>query len=72
MTPCPRQATTLSRHARYGELRQYRGFLHCLRAIMFREGLAALYQGITPGVLKAGTAAGLGFGVYELCLRHLR
>ncbi|XP_076868469.1 solute carrier family 25 member 32b [Brachyhypopomus gauderio] len=48
------------------ELRpKYHGIRHCLRTIWQQEGLAGLYQGVTPNVWGAGASWGLYFLFYN-------
>ena len=62
------QVAGLLRPASYGASvapGAYRGALHCLSSIAKKEGLAGLYKGILPNVLKAAPASGITFVVYE-------
>lgn len=54
--------------ARFGRLHHSRGLLNCLATIGREEGLAALYKGIQPSLLKSMLSVGFRFCTYEqLC-----
>ncbi|GLJ46065.1 hypothetical protein SUGI_0970450 [Cryptomeria japonica] len=62
------QVEGLRRHPRYGasvEEKTYKGMWDALRRIMQAEGLAGLYKGIVPSVIKAAPAGAVTFVVYE-------
>ncbi|XP_064609881.1 mitochondrial thiamine pyrophosphate carrier-like isoform X2 [Liolophura sinensis] len=49
----------------FGEVRSYRGMVHCLLMTLREEGLKGIYKGLTPSLLKAATVAGVHLSVYE-------
>lgn len=69
------QVAGLARAASYGERvstdAALNGLRACLRDIYVREGLAGLYKGVGPSVLKAGPSAAITFAAYELILKWL-
>ena len=50
----------------------YRSAAHCLLTLARREGLAGLYKGLTPNLLKAAPASGITFVAYELLVAQMR
>ena len=68
------QVAGLVRHPRYGanvELHSYNGMVDALRKIAATEGMAGLYKGLLPSLIKAAPAAAITFFVYELVSKHL-
>nr|ABK25070.1 unknown [Picea sitchensis] len=62
------QVEGLQRHPRYGarvEEKTYTGMWDAVRRILQAEGLAGLYKGIVPSVIKAAPAGAVTFVVYE-------
>ncbi|KAH9328492.1 hypothetical protein KI387_000600 [Taxus chinensis] len=62
------QVEGLRRHPRYGapvEEKTYKGMWDALSRIMKAEGLAGLYKGILPSVIKSAPAGAVTFVVYE-------
>ncbi|KAL8703854.1 MAG: hypothetical protein Q9201_002969 [Fulgogasparrea decipioides] len=53
-----------------GSLR-YTGLIQCFRLTWQEGGLASLYGGLTPHVLRAVPSAAISLGMYELVLRLL-
>lgn len=49
-----------------GALPAYRNLAHCLLHICRAEGLAGLFRGVLPGLLKAAPASGASFLTFEL------
>lgn len=50
---------------------KYTGLIQCLRVVAREEGLAGLYGGMTPHLLRTVPSAGIMFGMYEVILRLL-
>jgi solute carrier family 25 thiamine pyrophosphate transporter 19 len=62
------QVAGLARSASYGApiaVGAYRGVIASLAAVARAEGIAGLYKGLLPNVLKAAPASGITFVVYE-------
>uniref|UniRef100_A0A0C9QN63 TSA: Wollemia nobilis Ref_Wollemi_Transcript_19029_1329 transcribed RNA sequence n=1 Tax=Wollemia nobilis TaxID=56998 RepID=A0A0C9QN63_9CONI len=62
------QVEGLKRHPRYGarvEEKTYKGMLHALWRIVQAEGVAGIYKGIVPSVIKAAPAGAVTFVAYE-------
>jgi len=62
------QVAGLARSAAYGapvQVGAYRGIVAALAAVARAEGVAGLYKGLLPNVLKAAPASGITFVVYE-------
>ncbi len=62
------QVAGLVRPASYGASvarGRYTGAAQCLASIVRHEGVAGLYKGLLPNVLKAAPASGITFVVYE-------
>lgn len=55
----------MQRDLSYGILPKYAGPMDALRTIVRDEGMAALFRGSMPAVLKSGLSTGLTFVVYE-------
>ncbi|EFJ06521.1 hypothetical protein SELMODRAFT_135271 [Selaginella moellendorffii] len=68
------QVEGLARHPRYGariELKAYKSMVDAIRRIVQQEGLAGLYKGTYPSVIKAAPAAAITFVVYEKASKWL-
>jgi solute carrier family 25, member 33/36 len=50
---------------------KYTGLIQCLRLVAKEEGMAGLYGGMTPHLLRTVPSAGIMFGMYEVILRLL-
>lgn len=50
---------------------KYTGLIQCFKLIAKEEGLAGLYGGMTPHLLRVAPSAGIMFGIYEVTLRLL-
>jgi solute carrier family 25, member 33/36 len=50
---------------------KYTGLIQCFRVVAKEEGLAGLYGGMTPHLLRTVPSAGIMFGMYEIILRLL-
>jgi solute carrier family 25, member 33/36 len=50
---------------------KYTGLIQCFRLVAKEEGLAGLYGGMTPHLLRTVPSAGIMFGMYEIILRLL-
>ena len=50
---------------------KYTGLIQCFRMVAKEEGLAGLYGGMTPHLLRTVPSAGIMFGMYEIILRLL-
>lgn len=50
---------------------KYTGLVQCFKLVAKEEGMAGLYGGMTPHLLRAVPSAAIMFGVYEVCLRFL-
>lgn len=48
---------------------KYTGLIQCFKLIAKEEGLAGLYGGMTPHLLRVAPSAGIMFGIYEVTLR---
>ncbi|XP_058077813.1 mitochondrial thiamine diphosphate carrier 2-like isoform X2 [Magnolia sinica] len=62
------QIEGLQRHPKYGarvERRAYKNMSDALRRILRTEGLAGLYKGILPSIVKAAPAGAVTFVAYE-------
>jgi solute carrier family 25 thiamine pyrophosphate transporter 19 len=62
------QVAGLARASSYGKpiaVGTYRGIVASLAAVARAEGVAGLYKGLLPNVLKAAPASGITFVVYE-------
>ncbi|PVH99434.1 mitochondrial carrier [Periconia macrospinosa] len=51
---------------------KYSGLLQCFRSIGRQEGLAGLYGGLTPHIMRAIPSSVITLGVYEFVLRLIR
>ncbi|KAI9748750.1 MAG: hypothetical protein M4579_007129 [Chaenotheca gracillima] len=58
-----RQAPTENGHIKYT------GLVQCFRLIWKEEGLASMYGGLTPHLLRVVPSAAIMFGMYEVILR---
>lgn len=68
------QVEGLERHPKYGarvDENAYKGMWHALRRIFQEEGLAGLYKGVVPSVIKAAPASAVTFVVYEYTIRWI-
>lgn len=68
LQPYTLQIEGLQRHPRYGarlEPRAYKNMYDGLRRILIKEGLAGLYKGIVPSIVKAAPAGAVTFVAYE-------
>ncbi|XP_078164851.1 mitochondrial thiamine diphosphate carrier 2-like isoform X2 [Carex rostrata] len=62
------QVEGLQRHPKYGariERSTYRSMYHALKEIVIKEGLAGLYKGIIPSLIKSAPAGAVTFVAYE-------
>jgi solute carrier family 25 (mitochondrial thiamine pyrophosphate transporter), member 19 len=62
------QVEGLQRHPKYGariENSTYRSMYHALKEILIKEGLAGLYKGIIPSLIKSAPAGAVTFVAYE-------
>ncbi|KPI35394.1 putative mitochondrial carrier [Cyphellophora attinorum] len=50
---------------------KYTGLIQCFKLIAKEEGIAGLYGGMTPHLLRVAPSAGIMFGIYEVTLRFL-
>ena len=50
---------------------KYTGLIQCFKLVAKEEGLAGLYGGMTPHLLRTVPSAGIMFGMYEIILRLL-
>jgi len=50
---------------------KYTGLLQCFRLVFKEEGLAALYGGLVPHMLRVVPNAAIMFGTYEAVLRYM-
>jgi solute carrier family 25 protein 33/36 len=50
---------------------KYTGLVQCFRLVAREEGLAALYSGLVPHMLRVVPNAAIMFGTYEAVLRYL-
>ncbi|EAS35025.3 mitochondrial carrier protein [Coccidioides immitis RS] len=48
---------------------KYTGLMQCFRVIWKEEGMAGLYGGLTPHLLRVVPSAAIMFGMYEMILR---
>ncbi|KAL9600625.1 MAG: hypothetical protein Q9219_003058 [cf. Caloplaca sp. 3 TL-2023] len=48
---------------------KYTGLMHCFTTIWKEEGVASLYGGLTPHMLRVVPSAAIMFGMYEFVLR---
>ncbi|GBG67262.1 hypothetical protein CBR_g88551 [Chara braunii] len=68
------QVRGLMRDPRYGAVvseSMYQGMVDCFRRILAEEGVAGLYKGTVPSIIKAAPAAAITFVVYETVCRWL-
>jgi solute carrier family 25 thiamine pyrophosphate transporter 19 len=68
------QVEGLRRHPRYGanvEPRLYKNVWHATVSILKMEGLAGLYKGLYPSLIKAAPASAITFVVYEIVSKEL-
>lgn len=65
------QVQGMKRNETYGAIRVYTGTLHAIRSIISEEGIAGLYKGLSPSLLKAGTGAAVTFWSYEFAVSCL-
>ncbi|KAI9851050.1 MAG: hypothetical protein M1838_004576 [Thelocarpon superellum] len=63
--------TRLRQAPRHDGQLQYTGLLQCFRLIWRDEGMAGLYGGLTPHLLRVVPSAAIMFGTYEFVLRVL-
>ncbi|KAL3677869.1 hypothetical protein R1sor_020825 [Riccia sorocarpa] len=69
------QIEGLQRHPRYGatiQIKEYKGMRDAITRILAEEGLAGLYKGTFPSVVKAAPAAAITFVVYEYMAELLK
>ena len=50
---------------------KYTGLVQCFKLIAKEEGMAGLYGGMTPHLLRVAPSAGIMFAIYEVTLRFL-
>lgn len=50
---------------------KYTGIMQCVRLIFKEEGMAALYGGLVPHMMRVVPSAAIMFGVYEYTLTLL-
>ena len=50
---------------------KYTGLVQCFRRVWLEEGLAGLYGGMTPHLMRTVPSAAIMFGMYEGILRLL-
>ena len=65
------QIAGVPRHPRYGapiEYRAYRNMFDAMGKTLKSEGMAGLYRGIVPSVVKAAPATAVTFVAYERLL----
>lgn len=68
------QVAGLARSTAYGQrvgLETTQSLTRCLAGIYRQEGVAGLYKGTVPSLLKAGPSAAITFAAYELILRWI-
>ncbi|WEW57483.1 Pyrimidine nucleotide transporter, mitochondrial [Emydomyces testavorans] len=63
-----RQVPTISIGGGKVEMK-YTGLMQCFRVIWKEEGMAGLYGGLTPHLLRVVPSAAIMFGMYEMILR---
>ena len=51
---------------------KYTGLIQCFRLVWMEEGLAGLYGGMTPHLMRTVPSAAIMFGMYEVILRLLK
>lgn len=61
-----RQAPTVA-----GGAPKYTGLIQCFKLVWKEEGLASMYGGLTPHLLRTVPSAAIMFGMYEVILRLL-
>ncbi|KAG6554263.1 hypothetical protein Mapa_004179 [Marchantia paleacea] len=69
------QVEGLQRHPRYGATithKEYKSMRDAITRILQKEGLAGLYKGTLPSVVKAAPAAAITFVVYEYLADYLK
>uniref|UniRef100_A0A7N5JFW7 Solute carrier family 25 member 19 n=1 Tax=Ailuropoda melanoleuca TaxID=9646 RepID=A0A7N5JFW7_AILME len=52
--------------ATFGQVRSYRGLLHCAQQVLREEGPTGFFKGLSPSLLKAALSTGFVFFWYEL------
>eukprot|EP00158_Paraphelidium_tribonemae_P007296 Partr_v1_DN28186_c1_g2_i3_m55297 putative carrier protein len=50
---------------------KYKGWLDCMRHVIRTEGVAGLYRGLAPCMLRAGPVNALTFVTYEFAMKQL-
>ena len=50
---------------------KYTGLLQCFRLVFKEEGMAALYGGLVPHMMRVVPNAAIMFGTYEAVLRYM-
>jgi solute carrier family 25, member 33/36 len=50
---------------------KYTGLIQCFKLVAKEEGIAGLYGGMTPHLLRVAPSAGIMFAIYEVTLRFL-
>lgn len=50
---------------------KYTGLVQCFKLVAKEEGVAGLYGGMTPHLLRVAPSAGIMFAIYEVTLRFL-
>jgi solute carrier family 25 protein 33/36 len=50
---------------------KYTGLVQCFRLIFREEGMAGMYGGLTPHLLRSIPSAAITFGMYEFVLKLL-
>lgn len=68
----PAQVAGLARSTRYGQRvpeEACRSLAQVVHGIWVNEGMAGLYKGVVPSLIKAAPAAAVTFAVYELVVR---
>jgi solute carrier family 25 protein 33/36 len=60
--------TRLRESPKDGKVR-YTGLVQCFKLVFKQEGLAGLYGGLTPHMMRVVPSAAIMFGTYEAVLR---
>ncbi|CAG5133061.1 unnamed protein product [Candidula unifasciata] len=55
----------------FGAVRKYRGLFHCFQVSLREEGMACLFKGLGPSLIKASLVAGANYCIYEQVCRAL-
>lgn len=61
--------TRLRQAPQEGGSPKYKGLLHCFRLVAKEEGIAGLYGGLVPHMVRSVPSAVITLGVYEFVLR---